>query len=198
MRTYFDPCDLLPDDTPNCRVTTAGIGSLWTALAQLLDGQHNVQILYFSAHGDEHGNFGFSPYSCQNPYPMLMQELAKHLTEDCVHLVLGTCHAMNCFEQWEASVPQEVFKVTGFWQTASPVNVSALMAGVIENDQRLLCCLGDYVNEHLQELDSNEIDELMRQHSQPTQNILGKGQIIVSYTRKPGCPGEWNRTFMSI
>lgn len=108
--------------------------ALLNGLKSLLQANTNVQVIYFSAHGNLHGiafnGVGDSAISYRDLFSALREATAR---KRCITLVFGTCCAMHPNISIEQYAPDSINRILGFSDEPSPDDVAGLLAGVIKD-----------------------------------------------------------------
>ncbi len=108
----------------------------------------NLQLLYISAHGTREG-LHYQPGSPVGlTYSQLGQKLGKSACT-CIHVVFGSCHAMDSSTDVGLHLPECVSRICGFTDVPDARSVAALIAGIILDEDRLFLGISGAIQERL-------------------------------------------------
>ena len=164
----------------------------------------NVQTLYFSAHGNTTGLCFNQSGNPTIPYSDLGELLTDSLcSENCIHLVFGSCEAMNPSVNVEKYMPKTIYAVSGFSGCPKSTDVAGLLASIVQDDVSLSEKLisenkNVYATGKTKMQDVYKVIEkwkkILEQHQEdPTREVLNIAGISIVKKIRDEITGKWKR-----
>lgn len=121
------------------RISDHSILGLSQCLRLFLARHKSIQVIYFSCHGNanglSHSQSGTPTVSYESFADLLRVGIAS---DNCVHLIMGSCDAMSDQVALETHMPPVIQWVSGFTGGPRPQDVAALAASHLQDDVALL------------------------------------------------------------
>ena len=190
------------------RISNSSLNAMRRELTCFLRRHANLQLLYFSCHGNEDG-FSFDergdptiPYSEFGE--MLNSALSRH---DCVHIVFGSCLAMAssiCIEQY---MPRSIYAVSGFTGCPKATDVAALQASIIQDDVALfeelsnaseIANRSEIVDRKIQEVRFKWQTIINQRKEDPKREIRSQSGVAVVTANRDEKGENWNRRILLL
>jgi hypothetical protein len=185
------------------RIISQEITVLQRKLSCFLSKHRNLQVLYWTCHGNTAGFCFNQGDNSSISYLDFCDILSKSLRDnDCIHVVFGSCEAMDTHTKIEELMPNSVYCVSGFTYCPTSTDVAGLIASIIQDNvvifNKLSSCNSESCGNGVTMKQIRDVVKkwkaiLDTHKDNPTREVLGTGGIaVVQATREPDT-GEWKR-----
>lgn len=120
-----------------CRVPSESADDFRNALAESLQRNPGIQVLYLAAHGGDEGLIFATESGATVTYGEISQIIRENTQDHALQVVFGSCRAMGGDTKIESLFPDQVYEVVGFWDKPTDPQAADLMASVLMDHVRL-------------------------------------------------------------